>query len=105
VDAQAEKYADRLLSSRAEAIARTETIAASNEGQRELWLQAVDQGLLTGTEQREWIASPKSCEACEEMDGETVGLTEEFQLPDGDSVIGPPAHPNCTCAVGLSDKR
>src|SRR5512134_2020176 len=44
-----QQYADRLLAQRAIMIARTETIAASNEGQRQFWMQAVDRGLLRGT--------------------------------------------------------
>jgi hypothetical protein len=43
---------------RAELIARTETMRASNEGQQEAWDQAVEEGLLTGNEQQEWIVTP-----------------------------------------------
>lgn len=87
---------------RAELIARTETMAASNEGQQEAWSQAVDDGLLTGNEKQEWITTPddRLCPICAPLDGEQVGLNEYFDV-DGEQLDGPPAHPNCRCTVGL----
>lgn len=81
---------------RGELIAQTETMTASNEGQREAWGQAVEEGLLTGNEKREWIVTPddRLCEICEPMDGEQVGLNEMFDV-DGEQIDGPPAHPRC----------
>lgn len=89
--------------SRAEMIARTETLRASNEGQSQLWDQATEQGLLTGDEQKEWIVTPddRLCPYCEPMDGINVGLNDEFDTELG-SVQEPPLHPNCRCTVGLS---
>ena len=89
---------------RAETIARTEVISASNAGQKELWNQAVDEEILTGREKKEWIVTPddKLCPICEPMDGVQVGLDEDFQLNTGDRVDTPPAHPRCRCAVGLA---
>lgn len=88
---------------RAETIARTETMRASNEGQLEAWDQAKEAGLLTGNEKKEWIVTPddRLCPVCEPMDGVTVGLDELFDV-DGDQIDGPPAHPNCRCTIGLS---
>lgn len=87
---------------RAETIARTETISASVNGQQELWDQAVEEGLLTGTESQEWIITPddRLCPICEAIEGQTVPLGEPFVTDDGE-VDGPPAHPRCRCAVGL----
>lgn len=84
---------------RAETIARTETMAAANAGQREAWAQAVDDGLLTGNELREWIASPddRLCPECEGLDGQTARLDDDFEGGYGD----PPAHPDCRCTTGL----
>jgi hypothetical protein len=44
---------------------------ASNEGQQEAWDQAVEEGLLTGNEQQEWIVTPddRLCPECEPFDG------------------------------------
>lgn len=107
LDKQTGAYSDRLLAGRALNIARTETIAASVEGQRELWLQARDQGLLTGRELRVWIttADDRIDEDCIAMDGQLRGLEEEFETPDGARVMGPPLHPQCRCAVGISELR
>jgi SPP1 gp7 family putative phage head morphogenesis protein len=88
---------------RAENIARTETMRASNEGQLEAWDQATDAGLLTGTEEKEWIVTPddRLCPICEPMEGETAALNEDFDV-DGDKIDAPPAHPRCRCTVGLN---
>lgn len=90
--------------SRAETIARTETMRASNQGQYQLWLQAEDAGLLTGDEEQEWIVTPddRLCPICEPMDGETIPMGGRFRLNTGESVDGPPAHPNCRCTIALS---
>lgn len=88
---------------RALLIARTETMAAVNEGQRELWDQAVEDGFLTGHENQEWVTTDdgRLCSICEAMSGEQVGLGEEFDV-DGELINGPPAHPNCRCVTGLA---
>lgn len=84
---------------RAELIARTEVMKAANEGQRQAWNQAVDEGLLEGNERRVWIATEGSaCPICEELDGKTAKLGEEYPDPGGD---GPPQHPNCRCSEGI----
>lgn len=98
-------YSDRLIRQRALLIARTETMRASNEGQRQLWLQARQAGLLTGTERREWIVTPddRLCERCEAMEGQLRGLDEPFEDPlTGEQALAPPLHPNCRCAMGLA---
>ncbi len=88
---------------RADIIARTETMRASNEGQLEAWDQATEAGLLTGQEQIEWITTPddRLCPICEPLDGETIPMGGEFDV-DGDKISAPPAHPRCRCTVGLS---
>lgn len=87
---------------RAETIARTETMEAANEGQLELWDQAVEEGLLTGKEKVVWIVTPddRLCPICEPLDGETTELGGTFDV-DGEEIDGPPAHPNCRCTTGL----
>lgn len=92
---------------RAERIARTETIAASNEAA----LEAYRQSPITIA--KEWHAEPSACEFCGAMNGKIVGLEEAF-VPLGGSVEGtdegtyqvnyqtvthPPLHPNCRCAI------
>lgn len=104
VDDLADEIADLIGDAdRAEVIARTEVQRASNQGQLEAWDQATDAGLLTGNEQKEWIVTPddRLCPVCEPMDGQNVGLNEDFDV-DGDRIDGPPAHPNCRCTLGLT---
>lgn len=84
---------------RAEVIARTESMMAANQGQREAWAQATDEGLLPADAQREWIATSGACPECDDLDGEVVGLDEEYPNDGGD---GPPLHPNCRCTEGIS---
>lgn len=88
---------------RAETIARTETMRASNQGQLEAWDQATEKGLLTGTESLEWITTPddRLCPICEPLDGETAPRGGTFEV-EGDRITAPPAHPRCRCTVGLS---
>jgi SPP1 gp7 family putative phage head morphogenesis protein len=87
---------------RADVIARTESMKAANEGQRQLWEQAQDKGLLGKNAQQEWIVGDdeKLCPICQDMDGVQVGLDEDFNV-DGEDIDGPPAHPNCRCTVAL----
>lgn len=88
---------------RAEEIARTETMTASNVGQQEAWRQAADDGLLTGQEKQEWIVTPddRLCPDCEDVDGDQVGLDEQFHSEEFGDVDGPPLHPRCRCTVGI----
>jgi len=87
---------------RAEVIARTETVRAANKGQQEAWSQATEAGLLTGKEKQVWITAPdeKLCPICEELDGTTAPLDGMFEGSE-DDYESPPAHPNCRCSVGL----
>jgi len=87
---------------RAEVIARTESIQAANQGQLEAWNQALEDGLIGKHAKKVWVTTPddKLCPICEALDGEEVGLDEEFDV-EGEGVEAPPAHPNCRCVVAL----
>lgn len=89
-------YADRLVKQRALTIAITEPAIASNEGQRQLWAQAVNKGLLNGTENREWIVTDP-CPLCAPLDGALAPIDGTF--PGG--FKNPPRHPRCQCTQGL----
>lgn len=88
--------------SRAQLIARTETMRAANTGQRFVFDDARDDGLIAEDAQLEWIATEDGvvCPICEALDGERIGFDEGFDV-DGDILDYPPAHPNCRCTVGL----
>lgn len=97
VNKQVDKYADRLLSSRADSIARTEVMNALNKGQLESWQQAQSEGLLSDGATKEWIITDDEalCDECEPLDGEQVALDDDF--PGGD----PPLHPRCRCTIAI----
>lgn len=84
---------------RADVITRTEVMSAVNEGQRQSWDQAVEDGLLTGNEKRVWITAPDACPECAVLEGETADLDGQYPGDGGD---GPPLHPNCRCTEGLT---
>ena len=97
-------YAQRLLKARSVLIARTELASASTAGQVSRWTQAKAQGLIDGSMVQVWITTPddKLCPVCEAIDGQTTVIGGTFRTDTGD-VSGPPAHPNCRCALGLKD--
>lgn len=102
-DRELPKFIESLIgdSKRAQLIAHNEVMTAANEGQRQLWNQAVKKGLIPKTAKKTWIITPdeKVCPDCEAMDGVTVGLNDEYPNDMGD---GPPAHPRCRCTEGIA---
>lgn len=97
-------YLERLDQRRAEMIARTEVIAALNQGELAVWDSAAEQGLIDPeTTRRVWSCDPNPCpEVCAPMDGISVGFNEDFLSPMGDSVSAPPIHPRCRCRCLLA---
>lgn len=103
IDRMVERYRERLLRYRSETIARTESLRASNEGQRELWRQAENQGLLNRAKtQVKWLTAgdERVCPICWPLNGKTVPLGQSFQTSVG-TVDGPPAHVSCRCSSSL----
>jgi hypothetical protein len=101
----AERYATRVLSRRAQLIARTETIRIHAEGQRTAWSAAAAEGALMPGAKRMWIAgmTDRTCEMCIELaDQDPVGLDEPFDSSYLGQVMDPPAHPACRCTVSLT---
>ena len=68
---------------RAEMVARTETISASNEG-------ALHRYELEGIDKSEFYPSPDACEVCLGIAQDPIYITK-----DASGVI--PVHPNCRC--------
>jgi SPP1 gp7 family putative phage head morphogenesis protein len=75
---------------RAEAIARTETAFADVAGNLNAWKAS---GQVS---QKQWIVGDGCCDECQDLDGVTVDLDDDFPDDGGD---GPPLHPNCRCDV------
>jgi hypothetical protein len=81
------------------------TIRASNEGQQQLWNQAIEQELIDPNEwEREWIAdeTERTCEICMGLDGTRAPIDGTFE---GGYARPPDPHPSCRCAVGLVRKE
>lgn len=74
---------------RAETIARTEV--ARTDVQSSL-ITYRESGVVEG---KRWLVGAGCCQDCADIDGEEVGLDEDFS--NGES--GAPAHPNCRCDV------
>jgi len=100
---QAERYARKLLRDRALLIARTEVLRAANEGQRELWQQALNVGLLPSDQKRKWITTldGRERDSHHDMHGQIRGIDEKFDKPGGGR-IEPGEEPNCRCASALA---
>lgn len=97
--AAAEKYANKLHRARALTIARTETMSASNQGQQELWNQAIRARLLGRRSMKTWLVADP-CPICEPFEDETVRVDANFSIGHN-----PPAHPNCRCTIGIVEVR
>lgn len=101
VDMQVKKYAEYLHKVRSIRIARTEISYAYNYGEFDAVGQARDEGYFNGEVVKVWITAEdeRTCPFCGEMDGETIGLDEQFDGFDG-PIDCPPLHPNCRCTLG-----
>jgi hypothetical protein len=103
----ADKYSKRLLQYRAENIARTELMRASNQGFNEMLQQGADQGILPpSTYEIYWILTPddRLCDKCKEMAGVTTTLGQPFSTAAG-NIDTPPLHPSCRCTLGVRFKE
>lgn len=101
---QVERYTDFLHKVRAENISRTELSFGYNHGQLEAIGQARDGGWLQGEVRKKWNTTGQSgrvCEECEELDGEEVGVDEDFSA----GVAAPPLHPSCGCGLSYEVRR
>lgn len=105
IEAAAQHYGDRLIARRAETIARTETMAASNQGVLDSWRQARGAGLVPSDMLKTWIAaegSDRTCPICLGLAGQQVPVDDVFFSEELQQEFErPPAHPNCRCTMGL----
>lgn len=102
-----QRYRDGLLKLRGETIGRTEALASLHAAQYEALLQAVEVGALQESQiQRIWQSAgdARVRDTHQDMDGQTVGLRDQFTAPDGSRLQypGDPSAPpelviNCRC--------
>lgn len=91
---------------RAERIARTESLRASNQTAEIVYQQS-------GYNKVEWFTNPGACEFCQTFSGKTKNIGSNF-MNNGDTLTGadggmmkityddvatPPLHPSCTCSL------
>lgn len=104
------RYADSLLTLRAQTVSRTETLAASNQGMRIGWRQAIKQGSLPRTARRVVVVTPDERLRPEHAvipsmnpGGIPIDDGHGFRTPWGIQPGPPwPADPyNCRCSEGL----
>jgi hypothetical protein len=107
IDRKVSRYAEGLLNQRARTIARTEMVHAAHYGQRGQWDEASRNGLFDKkATQRIWITTVDDLTdvpICLEMDGQTVGYDDLWDLPEGYGSVKIPgeSHPNCRCSEDL----
>lgn len=105
IDRLTSDYANRQLTHRATVIARNELQEVANEGQREVWEQASEAGLIDRNKSKKmWIVTPdeRLCDMCSPLQGVEVPFLDNFTIPKtGESKKGPPAHIQCRCALTL----
>lgn len=105
LERQVARYQDRALKLQGETVARTQSMDAITQAQRLQWQTAIDEGRVRETDLRRfWYVArvPVVCPICEQipfLNPEGVAFNEEFKLPDGSTLWGPTAHPNCRCVV------
>lgn len=115
IDRQVERYRERMIDFRARTIARTETLRAINEGDEELWNQAVEAGEIDPADiENVWhtAADERVRSSHRFMNGQRRGFQEPFRSGNGNALRfpGDPRAPrsdvvNCRCVVarGLRD--
>lgn len=93
---------DRMTRQRSEMIARTETMRASNMGVQLALEERVAKGALDPAYARKiWIvtADDRTCPYCLAIDGQLQPIHQPFVSLTHGSVMVPPLHPMCRCAM------
>jgi hypothetical protein len=102
-NAMGDRYGNRLLTQRAQTIARNESMVAINAGRSELWQQLHEDGHMPGSVSQEWDSAldMARCDLCKQMHGQRRKVGEPFEGPDGEKLMAPPLHVQCRCVVNL----
>jgi hypothetical protein len=95
---QLQSYYDA-ASARAEGVARTEVAYAAEAAAMATFTAAGVAGFIW-----DFGGGPCSTGVCEDLDGVAISAGDTFDAGDFGPIDGPPAHPNCTCAVLPADQ-
>lgn len=105
IDKMVAAYERKYRKYRAETIARTEALRATNAGVQDAWRQAIESGKIVEDQvRRRWIVArdERLCEICQPIPGMNkklgVPMGQPFATPKG-PVMLPPIHPSCRCVV------
>lgn len=105
-DAMVKAYTRKYLKYRAEVIARTEALRATNQGVQESWRQMIASGKIAESlVRRQWIVSKdeRTCPICKPIPAmnpkEGVPFAVPFATPIGPVMLPPGTHPQCRCTV------
>jgi hypothetical protein len=105
IETHVKRFEEKLLKQRAETVARTESITALWKGGHLKWQQAIQEGKVQAHELRRFWHVAKDervcpmCKPIPELNPEGVAFHEPFVMPDGSTIMGPAAHPNCRCVI------
>ena len=98
-----QRTAARYRTIRAKRIARTELAFAHNKGTQAAVEDVAASGAFDGPVEKVWVTQEdeRVCVVCGPLDGVTVGLSGEFEVPRRGmaNVEVPPAHPSCRCLL------
>lgn len=105
IDKMVEAYARKYRQFRAQTIARTEALRATNFGVQDAWRQIIESGAAPEElVRRQWMVArdERLCEVCAPIPKlnpkKGVPFGQAFQTPIGPLTM-PPAHPNCRCTL------
>jgi len=102
IDKVIKRYREKLIKSRSVTVARTELMAARNQGTVNAWRIAQAQGVAPLDAKKEWVMFD-GCPICASIvDAGPVDLNAQFYSSEsGFYYDAPPAHPRCVCSVAL----
>jgi hypothetical protein len=95
-----QRYNDKLVKARADAIAKTETARAAWEGWQAYLKYLVDDEMLSSEAEIEWVTTldERTCDICGPLDGQRRSLDGVFE---GGYEAPPEPHPSCRCGLRL----
>jgi hypothetical protein len=112
-EAQTAKYRERLISRRAEMIARTELLTATSQAHQAQWHKMARLGVFDGEPVREWTTArldrPSKqgkvvCPICRPLNGVRVAGLDSTFASGKYRVVAPPIHVACRCRLVLVEE-